>query len=147
MLLLNTSSYSSLFINSLVFRTIQITVLSHLVLLCIYSYLQIFLKLFFKWIIFVPSLKFVDASNLDSLLMHFSFTSCLRLNRYLIFERFFPFVTQWLYAYFLTCLTTVLFHLPFDMFCKSVWAVGILNFSMRVHRQKLLSCLADYFDR
>ena len=29
----------------------------------------------------------------------------LCVNRYLSFERFFPFVTQWLFAYFLTCLT------------------------------------------
>ena len=79
--------------------------------------------------ILVSSLEIVDLSDLNSLLMYFSFIiSCLCLNRYLSFERFFPFVTQLLFAYFLKCLTTVLFHLPFDIFCKSTWAVGILHF-------------------
>ena len=56
------------------------------------SCLHTFLILFFKLIILVHSLKIVDASDLDSLLMYFSFIiSCLCLNRYLSFERFFPF--------------------------------------------------------
>ena len=79
--------------------------------------------------ILVSSLEIVDLSDLDSLLMYFSFIiSCLCLNRYLSFERFFSFVTQWLLVYVLMCLATGLCVLRFDIFCKSMWAVRILNF-------------------
>ena len=76
------------------------------------------------------SLKIVDASDLDSLLMYFSFIiSCLCLNRYFSFDRFFPFVL--LHdgcLHIFLCVWLLYFSIYLLIYFVNLWAVGILNF-------------------
>ena len=87
-LLLNTSSYFSIFyfMYNYFFRTFHINVLPHRLFFASWAQDIVFIdisEIFFKLIILVCSLKTIDASDLDSLLMYFSFViSCLYLNRY-----------------------------------------------------------------